>query len=160
MSIAPPQSRSAVAVETRGPDRIAGQLTRFIALGAASTAAYFVLYLVLRGYLGAFAANPCALLITSVVNTAANRRLTFGVRGRRGNGRQHIESLCVFGLGLTLTSSALGLVSILSDRPARPVELGALVAVKLAAATLRFVVFRHWIFHPRRRKTPITAGRL
>ena len=47
-----------------------------------STLAYLLLYVLLRAPLGAQAANCVALLLTAVANTAANRRLTFGVRGR------------------------------------------------------------------------------
>ena len=45
----------------------------------ASTLAYLLLYLLLRTGLGAQPANLLALLLTAVGNTAANRRLTFGV---------------------------------------------------------------------------------
>ena len=51
-------------------------------VGVASTLAYAVLYVLLRGPFPAFTANLLALLLTAVANTAANRRLTFGVRGR------------------------------------------------------------------------------
>ena len=43
----------------------------------------------LHGALGAAGANAVALAITAVANTAANRRLTFGVRGREGLVRHH-----------------------------------------------------------------------
>ena len=61
-----------------------GQLARFIVVGVASTAAYVVLYLLLRAVMAAQAANALSLLITAIANTAANRRLTFGIRGRGG----------------------------------------------------------------------------
>ena len=64
------------------PTAMPRQLVRFAAIGVASTLAYLLLYLLLRGVMGAIAANVVALLVTAVANTAANRRLTFGVRGR------------------------------------------------------------------------------
>ena len=55
----------------------------FCAIGVVSTLAYAVLYALLRGAVAAPAANAIALVVTAVGNTAANRRLTFGVRGAR-----------------------------------------------------------------------------
>ena len=43
-----------------------------------------LLFLLLRGPMTAQGANLLALLVTAVANTAANRRLTFGIRGSRG----------------------------------------------------------------------------
>ena len=61
----------------------------------------------LRGPLGPAGANALALALTAVGNTAANRRLTFGVRGRAGLARQHVEGALVFVLTLALTNGAL-----------------------------------------------------
>ncbi len=70
------------ARQTRTPRRpaqpgYAGQLARFVTVGAASTVAYVLLYL--RGVPPAQAANAISLLLTAVANTAVNRRLTFGI---------------------------------------------------------------------------------
>jgi hypothetical protein len=64
----------------RGIARLAGQtqVARFVAVGIASTIAYAVLYLLLRGGLGPGSANALALAFTAIANTQANRRLTFG----------------------------------------------------------------------------------
>ena len=69
------------------PSGMLGQLVRFAVIGLASTLAYLLLYVLLRGALGPFGANLVALVVTAVANTAANRRLTFGLRGRRGRAR-------------------------------------------------------------------------
>ena len=63
------------------PAGLTGQLMRFAAVGVASTLAYLALYALLRTGVGPQTANLVALLVTAVANTAANRRLTFGVRG-------------------------------------------------------------------------------
>src|ERR1039457_317540 len=60
----------------------------FAAVGVASTVAYILLYLALRGALPAQWANALSLLITAVANTAANRRFTFGIGGRPQAGPQ------------------------------------------------------------------------
>jgi len=48
-----------------------------------STLAFALLFLALSAPLGAAGANAAALALTAVANTAANRRFTFGLRGRR-----------------------------------------------------------------------------
>ncbi|GAA0245826.1 dolichyl-phosphate beta-glucosyltransferase [Cryptosporangium japonicum] len=134
--------------------RLVRQLLRFGGIGVASTLAYLVLYVLLRGVVGAFTANLLALLVTAVANTAANRRLTFGVRGAGRRGRQHVEGLLVFGLGLVLTTGALSVLHAVTAAPGRGVELAVLICANLAATILRFLLFRAWVFHPRR-TTPI-----
>ncbi|MFG1924995.1 glycosyltransferase [Cryptosporangium sp. NPDC048952] len=130
--------------------RLVRQLIRFGGIGVASTLAYLVLYVALRGVVGAFTANLLALLITAIANTAANRRLTFGVRGAGKRGRQHFEGLLVFGLGLVLTTGALSVLHATVSAPGRGVELAVLICANLAATILRFLLFRAWVFHPRR----------
>ena len=135
----------------RGRTGLPGQLLRFGTVGAASTLSYLLLYQALRGPLGSFPANALAMLITAAANTAANRRFTFGIRGRAHRRRQYAEGLAVFLLGLTVTSTALALVGLLAPGAARPVELAGLVLANLLATTLGFLLFRGWVFHPRRR---------
>jgi putative flippase GtrA len=127
------------------------QLVRFGAIGVASTLAYLLIYVLLRGPIGAFTANLLALLITAIANTAANRRLTFGVRGNEKRSRQHFEGLLVFFLGFLLTTAALAGLRIWDPHPSQTMELGSLIVANLAATVLRFLLFRAWVFHPRRR---------
>ena len=88
-----------------------GQLLRFGAIGVASTAAYLLLFVALRGAAGSQLANLLALLATAVANTAANRRLTFGVRGREDAAKHQGQGLVVFAVGLALTSGSLAALS-------------------------------------------------
>jgi putative flippase GtrA len=117
---------------------------RFGAVGVLSTLAYLLVFTALRP-MGAQPANLLALLVTAAANTAANRRFTFGVRGR-GAARHQAQGLVVFGLGLALTSGALALLSALAPHPPWTVEIGVLVAANLAATLLRFVLFKEWVF--------------
>jgi putative flippase GtrA len=116
----------------------------------ASTLAYLVLYVALRVVVGAQVANLLALLFTAVANTAANRRLTFGVSGRRGAGRHQAQGLVVFALGLALTSGSLALLHAVTAAPARLVELTVLVLANLVATLLRFLLLRVWVFRTAR----------
>jgi len=145
--------------DLRGMVRVARhQLPSFAAIGVVSTAAYLGLFWVLRSFTGAMAANALALLVTAVANTAANRRFTFGVTGRHRRLRQHLEGLVVFGLGLVMTTGALGLLERGTGQPSRAAELAVLVAANAAATLLRFVLLRSWVFHPRRTRNPTPRG--
>jgi putative flippase GtrA len=132
------------------PGSLFRQVVRFGAIGAASTAAYLVLFMLLHASIGAQAANLVALLITAIGNTAANRRFTFGVGGRGNVARHHVEGLIVFAMALAITSGALAGLHAVVDRPHRLLELTVLVLANLVATAMRFVLLRGWVFHPRR----------
>jgi len=128
------------------PGEVAGQLARFVAVGVASTVAYVLLYLLLRGVLAAQAANALSLLITAVANTAANRRLTFGIRGRMHAARHQVRGLIAFAIGLALTSGALAVLHAVSGHPSRTAEVAVLILANLAATVVRFALYRSWVF--------------
>ncbi|MEV2239780.1 bifunctional glycosyltransferase family 2/GtrA family protein [Micromonospora sp. NPDC049891] len=130
------------------PAGLPRQLFRFAAVGVASTCAYLLLFTLARGALGAQPANLLALLLTAVVNTAANRRFTFGIADRRNVTRHHVQGLLAFVLGLALTSGSLAALHAVAD-PARTVELTVLVVANLAATVLRFVLLRLTMHHHR-----------
>jgi putative flippase GtrA len=139
--------------DLQGVARIAasGPIARFMAVGVASTVAYALLFLLLRPSLGPGGANAVALAVTAVANTAANRRLTFGVRGRTGLARQHALGAVVFLLTLGLTSGALAVMHALDATPPRAVELAVLIAASTAATITRYVALRTWVFARGRR---------
>jgi putative flippase GtrA len=128
----------------------ARQVLAFAAIGVVSTLAYVVLYVLLRLGLDALASNALALLATAVANTAANRRLTFAIRGRAQAVRHQVQGLAVFGAALALTSASLELLHALDLGASRGVELAVLVVANLLATVLRFVLLRAWVFRARR----------
>jgi putative flippase GtrA len=136
------------------PPGMVAQLARFAVIGVLSTLAYLGIFVLLRGMVGAQAANLTALLLTAVANTAANRRITFGIRGGAGAAVHHAQGLAVFGLGLVLTSGSLAVLHAVAPGAARAAELLLLVAANAAATLLRFVLFRGWVFRPRPASTP------
>jgi len=122
------------------------QVARFTVIGVASTIAYLVLFLLLRGVMSAQAANVVSLLVTAVANTAANRRLTFGISGRSNAARHQVKGLIAFGIGLAMTSGSLAALA--PARPGRLAEVAVLIAANLAATVVRFLLYRHWVFGP------------
>ena len=93
-------------------------------------------------------APPCC--VSAVANTAANRRLTFGVRGRDRAVRHQAQGLVVFAIGLALTSGSLAALGAATADPAHGTELAVLITANLAATVLRFLLFRAWVFPERR----------
>jgi putative flippase GtrA len=122
------------------------QIASFMAVGIASTIAYVLLYLLLRGFMSAQPANVLSLLMTAVANTAVNRRLTFGISGRTNAARHQAKGLIAFGIGLALTSGALAALHFGSPHPSRGLEVSVLIAANLLATVIRFVLFRTWVF--------------
>jgi putative flippase GtrA len=131
------------------PPGLLRQVVRFAAVGAASTLAYLLLFVALRTGLSAQGANLVSLLVTAFANTAANRRFTFGVRGRPGACRHQFEGLVVFALGLALTSGSLAVLHHFTT-PGHMSELVAVVTANLIATVLRFLLFRNWLFRAHR----------
>jgi putative flippase GtrA len=130
---------------------------RFTAIGIASTLAYAALFLILAGPLGSFAASTVALTLTAVANTAANRRLTFGVRGRAELGRHHAAGLALFVVALALTDGALAVLHRFDHDPARTLEALVLIVASLCATVTRYVTLRNWVFAGSRRTRDATA---
>ncbi|WP_295122891.1 glycosyltransferase [uncultured Leifsonia sp.] len=139
------------------PPGFFGQVVRFGLVGLLSTAAYALLYLLLSGVLGGQAANFAALLLTAVANTWANRRFTFGVRGRPGMVRHQFQGLVVFAISWALTGGALAVLHATAPAASSRVELIVLTAANLAATLLRFVLLRLWVFRASRRAAVVSV---
>ena len=127
------------------------RLTRFLAIGLCSTIAHALLFVLLRGPLGAAAGNALALAITAVANTHANRHFTFRVRDRDELLRHHAQGFCVYLFTLALTSGALFALHGVAPAASRGVELAVLVAANVCATATRYVALRSWIFARRAR---------
>ncbi|GGU02562.1 bifunctional glycosyltransferase family 2/GtrA family protein [Actinomadura citrea] len=132
------------------PAGMARQLPAFAVIGVLSTLAQLILFVLLRLFLGPLWANALSLVVTTVGNTAANRRFTFGVTGNRRALRQQLEGGAAFLLGLALSTGGLALLHTAAPGAGRAVEVAALVTANALATLVRFLLMRAWIFHPRR----------
>ncbi len=123
-----------------------GQLLSFGVIGALSTIAYALLYLGLAHTMPAQAANFTALLVTAVANTAANRRFTFAVRGRRRAATHHAQALLVFGIAWAITSGSLVGLHALAPHASVFTDVGVLTIANVVATLVRFLLLRGWVF--------------
>jgi putative flippase GtrA len=130
--------------DRRGP--LGRQVVTFVLIGVASTLVYLLLCLGLRNVSSAQAANAVALVTTAVANTAANRRFTFRIRGRRHAARHQIRGLVAFGVGLAVTSGSLLALHATAHQPSHTTEGVVLVAANLVATGARFLLYRGWVF--------------
>ena len=141
--------RLATGRPTDAPLRLSTQLVRFAAVGAASTLAYAVLFWALREVLPAAASNVIALAATAVANTAANRRLTFGIRGRERLLGDHAGGLLAFAAALVFTNGAIVAIGLFAPGASRVAEIAVLTAANAIATGVRFLVLRTVLFHMR-----------
>ena len=126
--------------------RFASTLWRFLTIGVVSTLAYALLFLILRGPLGAVGANALSLALTAVANTQANRHFAFALRGRSGLLRQHAAGGLVYLIALGLTDGALAVLHGLVSHPSRVLEVAVLIAASIVATGCRYVALRTWVF--------------
>jgi len=142
------------------------QLVSFGAIGVASTLAYVMLYAWLREVAPSGAANALALVATAVANTAANRRLTFEVRGSEGIARDHAAGLLALAAALAITSVSLAILGAIAPSHGRLTEIAVLVVANVAATLVRFLLLRRALVRrstlPSRsagRRTPVAIAR-
>lgn len=133
---------------TRSFRALVSQLLQFTGIGVLMTLAYLALYAALQGTLSSQEANAVAWVATAVADTSANRRLTFGVSGRRGAARAQAESLLVFATGALITSGSLLALDALVASPSEVLQVAGLVGANAVAGVLRFTLLRCWVFAP------------
>jgi putative flippase GtrA len=122
------------------------QIARFAVIGVGSVAAYLGLYLLLSGSMPIQVANLVSLLLAAVANTAASRRLTFGISGPPNAARHQFKGLLTFGITLALTAGSLAVLHAGSPHPGLGTQIAVLVDASLVAAALSFALYHTWAF--------------
>jgi putative flippase GtrA len=149
---------AASPVESGSSLSFARQAASFGVIGVFSTLAYVALYAALRVAAPAEISNAVALLATALGNTAANRRLTFEVRGTSGLGRHHAAGLLALGVALAITTASLGALALAAPRHGRLTEIAVLVAANALATLVRFLILRLAISPSRDRRLPVSPA--
>jgi putative flippase GtrA len=97
------------------------------------------------------AANAVSLLVTCVLNTAANRRYTFGANGSGHLLRQQLDAGVAFLIGLALSSAGLVVLALAAGPQAgRGSELITVLGCNALTTAIRFLLMRAWVFSPSR----------
>ena len=139
-----PSVPTAFSTDSQVPLGLPNQLLRFILIGVFSTLAYAVLFLFLHNFFSSQVANLLALVVTAILNTAANRRYTFKVKGRRHLFKHQTQGLVIFALGLFITSGSLFLLTTSISNPAVWLELSVLVLANWNNAQRYFWCSKLW----------------
>lgn len=123
------------------------EVVSFGVIGAATTLVHLALFVALSSWWSsAQVANAVGLGAATAVNTAANRRWTFQVRGLRGSTRHQVQGFAVFFLTLAMTSGGLAVLHRLVADPATWVEVAALVVAVAVTTATKFLLMKHWMF--------------
>jgi putative flippase GtrA len=123
------------------------QMGRFAVVGGLTTVIHLGLFATLRGSAGTSSqsANLVGLLIAALVNTALNRRWTFGVRGA-GAARHQLQGLAVFAVTWMMTAGALALLHGLDTAPSTALATTVVAVATAASTVVRFMAMRSWMF--------------
>lgn len=122
-------------------DDFGRQTVTFGVIGVVSTLISLGIFLALRDEIGAVWANVIGVTATALGNNWANRRWTFRRRSDQDRTWRLASTLVVFAISLLGTSLALAAVA-----GTRSVELLVLGLTWAAAALLRFVFLRRWVY--------------
>ncbi len=123
------------------------QAARFAGVGALSTLLHLGLFALLAtGLASVQLANTAALVIATVFNTWANRRWTFGVRGRARAVQHQLQALTVFGITWAMSSVGLALLNMVASAPPTWVQTTVIAVANVVSTALRFLAMKSWIF--------------
>ncbi|UKA61458.1 GtrA family protein [Arthrobacter sp. FW306-04-A] len=141
-------SRTPISKRRKGILRypVVRQLIRFTGVGIICTATSLALYALFRPWMGPQLANAAALIITSLMNTALNRRLTFKITGDRKRTRDHLNGLIVIVVALVITGGSLGVLHAFRPDASVTEDLWTTTLSGFFATAVRFTMLRHWIF--------------
>ncbi|MER7839021.1 GtrA family protein [Streptomyces sp. NPDC096040] len=133
-----------------GRTTLTRQVGCFAAIGVVSTAAQALLYWVLRHWAPPLPANFVSLLVVTVLNTEANRRLTFRGSPVRA-GQAHLAAGVMFVLAYLVTSGAVLLLRHWRPTASPATEVLVLVPSFALVTVARFTLLRRVVFGRHRR---------
>lgn len=135
----------AVLAPDPGRSALTWEVVCFAAIGVASTAGQALLYWLLRGWWPPAVANLVSLSALTVLNTEANRRLTFRNSGAPP-ARAHLGAGALFVLGYLVTSGAVLWYTHAVPDSSPGAETAVLVGASLVVTAVRFAVLRTAVF--------------
>ncbi|MBO1765346.1 GtrA family protein [Allobranchiibius sp. GilTou38] len=124
--------------------KLGAQVVKFAVIGVGSTVLNLLLFALFRHALGNQWANITALLICTVINTALNRRYTFGAKGTGGAARVQLQSLVLLAITVAMTSGALEILRQTDPHADSLVSTGTVAVGNVIATVIRFLLLRRW----------------
>jgi putative flippase GtrA len=124
----------------------------FLAIGVVSTVGQALLYWLLRGWWSPVVANLVSLLVLTLLNTEANRRLTFR-HSTAPPARAHLGAGGLFVLGYLVTSGAVLWFKSIDPGASTAAETAMLATASIAVTCVRFAVLRLAVFADAPRRT-------
>ncbi len=135
---------AATTTQHHTPDRnLGGQLGRFAVIGVGSTLLNLVLFAGFHQAMDSQLANVLALLICTILNTAANRRFTFEADRSRALSVQ-VRSLVLLLITWAATAGALWVLHRTAPDASTLAATVTVAAGNAVATVLRFVLLRRW----------------
>ncbi|MFJ8545787.1 GtrA family protein [Streptomyces sp. NPDC093586] len=125
----------------------------FVAIGVASTVGQALVYWLLRAWWPPAVANLVSLLVLTVLNTEANRRLTFRHAPVRP-ARAHLGAGGLFLLGYLVTSGAVLWLRHADPGASPAAETVVLTGTSVVVTVVRFAVLRLAVFRGPRGRRP------
>jgi putative flippase GtrA len=117
------------------------QVTRYASVGILSTIAYLALFFLLRDQLGMYVANVIAMAVTTIGNTVAHVRFTFGPKSGVGMRKAATIGCLSFFTGVFFTTLVLGLENALGVFTASS-EVVAILTGIVASSFVRLILLR------------------
>lgn len=127
----------------RRDDGIA-QFTRFVLVGAATTAVYAALYVSLSGF-GYLSAHLVSTVLTTMLANELHRRVSFRAEDRVDWFSAQWEAGGVALVGLVATSTALSWLDSAAGAAPLALQIALVASVTATIGVLRFVALR-WLF--------------
>lgn len=125
------------------------QLTRFALVGGLGTVLNALLFLLLRNWWEAMAANLVALVLSTVASTEANRWFTFD-DARRDPFRARLQIVATVAFYAFYNSAVLVLLDLVVENPTAVEQSVTVVVAGVLGGLVRFLVLRDWVFRDRR----------
>lgn len=126
------------------------ELGCFVAIGVASTAGQALLYWLLRDWWSPVVANLVSLVVPTLLNTEANRRLTFRYT-TASPARAHLGAGVLFVVGYLVTSGAVLWFKSGHPQASSAAETLVLACASVVVTAIRFTVLRTSVFRSRTR---------
>jgi putative flippase GtrA len=130
----------------RAAHPFATQVARFSVVGGLGTLANALIFLALRTWWEALAANLVALVLSTLLSTEINRRFTFQASSATHRWRTFVQTGGTVVFYAFYSSAVLIALAMIVDDPGPWLQSMAVAAASVLGGLARFLVLRYWVF--------------